>query len=149
MLFGRRYEAWKPSRRERGVIMTTAGRQSRSDAEMTELADVQDLGSCAARREGSSPFFRSIGRKIESQRFRFCAVLRFKKCERHYDRVIRITHFCGTFWSSSSGEKRVSLMTAEPYMSYGIPRNKSHLCRTSREEGRPPPLLCCRTPPPP
>jgi hypothetical protein len=27
-------------------------------AEMTELADVQDLGSCAARREGSSPFFR-------------------------------------------------------------------------------------------
>ncbi len=28
-------------------------------AEMTELADVQDLGSCAARREGSSPFFRS------------------------------------------------------------------------------------------
>ena len=27
---------------------------------MTELADVQDLGSCAARREGSSPFFRSI-----------------------------------------------------------------------------------------
>ena len=26
---------------------------------MTELADVQDLGSCAARREGSSPFFRS------------------------------------------------------------------------------------------
>ena len=27
---------------------------------MTELADVQDLGSCAARREGSSPFFRSL-----------------------------------------------------------------------------------------
>lgn len=25
---------------------------------MTELADVQDLGSCVARREGSSPFFR-------------------------------------------------------------------------------------------
>ena len=25
---------------------------------MTELADVQDLGSCAVRREGSSPFFR-------------------------------------------------------------------------------------------
>ena len=24
------------------------------------MADVQDLGSCAARREGSSPFFRSI-----------------------------------------------------------------------------------------
>ena len=29
-------------------------------AEMTELADVQDLGSCAARREGSSPFFRIL-----------------------------------------------------------------------------------------
>ncbi len=28
------------------------------NAEMTELADVQDLGSCVARREGSSPFFR-------------------------------------------------------------------------------------------
>ena len=27
-------------------------------AEMTELADVQDLGSCVERREGSSPFFR-------------------------------------------------------------------------------------------
>ncbi len=25
---------------------------------MTELADVQDLGSCVERREGSSPFFR-------------------------------------------------------------------------------------------
>lgn len=25
---------------------------------MTELVDVQDLGSCAVRREGSSPFFR-------------------------------------------------------------------------------------------
>lgn len=31
---------------------------SRKAAEMTELADVQDLGSCAIRREGSSPFFR-------------------------------------------------------------------------------------------
>lgn len=29
-------------------------------AGMVELVDTQDLGSCAARREGSSPFFRSL-----------------------------------------------------------------------------------------
>ena len=33
-------------------------RCEKTAAEMTELADVQDLGSCAVRREGSSPFFR-------------------------------------------------------------------------------------------
>ena len=33
---------------------------------MTELADVQDLGSCAAGREGSSPFFR-IQKKVHAQ----------------------------------------------------------------------------------
>ena len=32
---------------------------------MTELADVQDLGSCVERREGSSPFFRTQWRKFE------------------------------------------------------------------------------------
>ena len=31
-----------------------------SSAVVTELADVQDLGSCAARREGSNPFNRSL-----------------------------------------------------------------------------------------
>ena len=34
------------------------GTELYTPAEMTELADVQDLGSCAVRREGSSPFFR-------------------------------------------------------------------------------------------
>lgn len=33
------------------------------DAELMELADMQDLGSCAAGREGSSPSFRSYSRK--------------------------------------------------------------------------------------
>ena len=29
-------------------------------AELMELADMQDLGSCAARRKGSSPLFRIV-----------------------------------------------------------------------------------------
>ena len=40
----------------RSTLLSAQG--SNAFAEMTELADVQDLGSCAIRREGSSPFFR-------------------------------------------------------------------------------------------
>ncbi len=43
-------------------------------AELVELADMQDLGSCAERREGSSPSFRSKQCETGLFRFWFCAV---------------------------------------------------------------------------
>ncbi len=40
-----------------------------------ELADMQDLGSCAARREGSNPSFRILWREAEHERFGLRAFL--------------------------------------------------------------------------
>ena len=42
-------------------------------AELMELADMQDLGSCAARRVGSSPTFRI--KRIQRGRGKICPVL--------------------------------------------------------------------------
>ena len=38
----------------------TSSLQLKEWAELMELADMQDLGSCAERREGSSPSFRIV-----------------------------------------------------------------------------------------
>ena len=46
-----------------------------SQAELMELADMQDLGSCAARREGSNPSFRILWREAEHERFGLHAFL--------------------------------------------------------------------------
>ena len=39
-------------------VLISRKRVRTGDAELMELADMQDLGSCAARRAGSSPVFR-------------------------------------------------------------------------------------------
>ncbi len=41
--------------------------KSKSYADVMELVDMQDLGSCASRRVGSSPFIRTIFRKLSKK----------------------------------------------------------------------------------
>lgn len=49
-----------------------------------ELADMQDLGSCAPGRMGSSPIFRSLQREFELYWFRLRAVWREKGVPLHH-----------------------------------------------------------------
>ena len=45
-------------------VLISRKRVRTGDAELMELADMQDLGSCAARRMGSSPIFRRKEKRV-------------------------------------------------------------------------------------